>query len=70
MNNYKTINEIISCGRPYHKAVIHKSLKQVIDTGLVMWCVNNVSCGWTILCYNEFLFEDGQEATNFVLKFS
>lgn len=49
-----------SINLPYHK---------IAESGIVMWCVENLEGRWTMMGGNKFGFEDATDATMFKIQF-
>lgn len=45
---------------PYH---------EIARKGIVMWCVENLECRWTMLGGNKFGFESSEDALMFRIQF-
>lgn len=48
---------------------INMPYAEIAKREIVLWCVENLQCRWTMLGGNKFGFEDGQDATVFRMQF-
>ena len=69
-NKYVPMNELI---RDKETSWIFTNLNipyyEIAKRGIVMWCVDNLKCKWTMLGGNKFGFEDGEDAVIFRMQF-
>ena len=70
MDLYTPINKVLEdMTTPWVFTQINLPYENIVNNGIILWCVDNIRGRWTLASQNKFGFESGEDALMFRIKY-